>query len=43
VLSVSDDGSGITAEALPNVFDLFMQAERTYDRAQGGLGSVSRW
>jgi signal transduction histidine kinase len=38
VLSVRDNGSGIAAEALPNVFDLFMQAERTYDRAQGGLG-----
>jgi CheY-like chemotaxis protein/two-component sensor histidine kinase len=38
VLRVRDNGSGITADALPHVFELFMQAERTYDRAQGGLG-----
>jgi PAS domain S-box-containing protein len=38
IVSVRDTGDGISAEALPRVFDLFMQAERTYDRAQGGLG-----
>ena len=37
-ISVRDTGAGISAEALPKVFDLFVQAERTYDRAQGGLG-----
>jgi signal transduction histidine kinase/ActR/RegA family two-component response regulator len=37
-LSVSDTGIGITPELLPKVFDLFSQAERTPDRAQGGLG-----
>jgi two-component system CheB/CheR fusion protein len=35
---VRDDGNGIDAEALPRVFDLFMQADRSYDRAGGGLG-----
>ena len=38
VLSVRDTGAGIPAESLPKVFDLFTQVERTYDRAQGGLG-----
>ena len=37
-ITVRDTGAGISAEALPRVFDLFVQAERTYDRAQGGLG-----
>ncbi|WP_296945164.1 ATP-binding protein [uncultured Massilia sp.] len=36
--SVSDNGIGIAADLLPTVFDLFSQAERTPDRAQGGLG-----
>jgi len=35
---VADNGIGISAELLPTVFDLFSQAERTPDRAQGGLG-----
>jgi signal transduction histidine kinase len=38
VIRVRDDGVGIPAEMLPHVFDLFTQAERTIDRAQGGLG-----
>lgn len=38
VLEVSDNGSGIDAELMPHVFDLFTQARRTPDRAQGGLG-----
>ncbi len=38
VLEVADNGSGIEAELLPHVFDLFTQAKRTPDRAQGGLG-----
>ena len=38
LLSVADSGIGISAELLPTVFDLFSQAERTPDRAQGGLG-----
>jgi len=38
VVRVRDNGIGISAELLPRVFDLFTQAERTLDRAQGGLG-----
>ncbi len=37
-LTVQDDGGGIDLDLLPHVFDLFTQAERTPDRAQGGLG-----
>jgi signal transduction histidine kinase/DNA-binding response OmpR family regulator len=38
VIEVADNGSGITPDLLPRVFDLFMQSDRTLDRAQGGLG-----
>jgi PAS domain S-box-containing protein len=38
VLTVTDNGAGISAELLPHVFDLFVQADRTLDRALGGLG-----
>jgi signal transduction histidine kinase len=38
VLRVQDNGIGIGPDLLPVVFDLFTQAERTPDRAQGGLG-----
>ncbi len=37
-LAVQDDGVGIAPDLLSHVFDLFTQAERTPDRAQGGLG-----
>ncbi|WP_456954067.1 hybrid sensor histidine kinase/response regulator [Lysobacter sp. HA35] len=37
-IGVTDNGIGIDASLLPHVFDLFAQAERTPDRAQGGLG-----
>ena len=37
-IMVADNGSGISPNLLPYVFDLFVQAERTPDRAQGGLG-----
>ncbi len=37
-ISVADNGIGIDAAALPRMFELFTQAERTSDRAQGGLG-----
>ena len=37
-LSVRDNGIGIPVEVLPRVFDLFAQADGTYQRAQGGLG-----
>lgn len=38
VVEVTDNGTGISAEMLPRVFDLFAQANRTLDRSQGGLG-----
>ncbi|WP_437300562.1 ATP-binding protein [Sorangium sp. So ce426] len=37
-LRVRDDGIGIAREVLPHVFDLFHQADRSLDRAPGGLG-----
>jgi PAS domain S-box-containing protein len=38
VIRVRDTGVGIAPELLSRVFDLFTQAERSLDRAQGGLG-----
>jgi signal transduction histidine kinase/ActR/RegA family two-component response regulator len=36
--SVSDNGIGIAPHVIGHVFDMFAQAERSSDRAQGGLG-----
>jgi CheY-like chemotaxis protein len=38
VLRIVDNGIGIAPELLPRIFDLFTQADRSLDRAQGGLG-----
>jgi two-component system CheB/CheR fusion protein len=38
VLQVRDTGVGMPPELLPRVFDLFTQANRTPERAEGGLG-----
>jgi len=38
LIRITDNGIGIASGLLPTVFDLFIQAERTPDRAQGGLG-----
>ena len=38
VISVKDNGAGLSAELLPRVFDLFFQGKRSSDRAEGGLG-----
>jgi signal transduction histidine kinase len=38
VLRVSDNGCGIEEDALPHVFELFSQEDRSLDRAKGGLG-----
>jgi signal transduction histidine kinase/ActR/RegA family two-component response regulator len=35
---IRDNGIGISENMLPRIFDLFSQADRTLDRAQGGLG-----
>jgi signal transduction histidine kinase len=37
-VAVRDNGQGIDTPILPYIFDLFIQAERTPDRSQGGLG-----
>ena len=38
VVSVEDTGIGIPADALPTIFDMFSQVDRTAERATGGLG-----
>ena len=38
VLTVEDTGFGITPRILPFIFDMYAQADRTLERAQGGLG-----
>ena len=38
VLTVEDNGIGMTAELLDQAFELFAQAERASDRSSGGLG-----
>jgi len=38
VITVSDSGVGIAADALEGVFEMFSQIGRTVDRSQGGLG-----
>lgn len=38
VIRVRDNGSGITPDLLPRVFDMFTQAEWLPERSEGGLG-----
>src|SRR5262249_52507248 len=38
VVRVRDNGVGIVPETLPHIFDLFVQADRSPARSQGGLG-----
>ena len=38
IVRVIDNGIGIPQEMLPRVFDMFMQVDKSLERAQGGLG-----
>ena len=38
ILRIKDTGIGILPEMLPRIFDLFVQADRSLERAEGGLG-----
>ena len=38
VFEVTDEGTGIDPDLLPNIFDLFVQGPATVDRGKGGLG-----
>ncbi len=37
-VKIKDNGTGISAEMLDRIFELFIQADRSLDRSQGGLG-----
>jgi len=38
VIRVRDTGIGIDPDLLPSIFDIFVQADHSLDRSQGGLG-----
>jgi PAS domain S-box-containing protein len=38
VVRVRDEGSGIRADLLPHIFELFVQGDRSLERSRGGLG-----
>lgn len=38
VITVEDNGVGISPEMLPRVFEMFTQIDRTIERSRGGLG-----
>lgn len=38
VIAIGDRGAGIAPEVLPTIFEPFVQADRSLERSQGGLG-----
>jgi PAS domain S-box-containing protein len=38
IVRVEDNGVGISPQQVPRIFDMFFQAQRSPDRAEGGLG-----
>lgn len=38
IVSVRDNGIGISGEMLPRIFEMFTQVDRSLERSQGGLG-----
>ncbi len=38
VITVSDDGIGLTGESMARIFDMFVQVDHSLDRSQAGLG-----
>ena len=38
MISISDDGEGMSKELLKRVFEVFVQADQPLDREQGGMG-----
>lgn len=38
VITVADNGQGISSDVLPRIFDLFFQGARSLHRSEGGLG-----
>ncbi|MCY0993354.1 ATP-binding protein [Nannocystis sp. ILAH1] len=38
VVTVTDNGTGIPADSLTSIFDMFSQVDRTLERSAGGLG-----
>jgi PAS domain S-box-containing protein len=38
VVRVTDNGMGIASDQLPHLFDMFYQAERSYEQSHNGLG-----
>jgi signal transduction histidine kinase len=38
IFAITDDGIGLSPDLLPHLFDLYVQAERSSDGKNGGLG-----